>query len=252
MESEISMSHHLNDEELRLVTRDTRVTRSGEAYAQLRHGITTLQLPPGHAFTEADVCEWLAMSKAPVRGALAQLRREGLVNSAARSGYTVAPITVQDARDLFALRTLLEGETATLAAARGGDVDRLREIDDLCRTQYDPSDTESVHAFLRANTKFHVAVAELAGNRRIVVQLVRVIDHLQRYMHLGLTQRSRSEAIVHEHRDLLGAIAAGDARLARQLADRHTRDSHRMVLDGLLASDALVTANIGADLARLG
>ena len=232
---------------LRLVEgRET--TRSAHAYTTLRQAILTLSLGPGLAFSEADVCTWLGLSKAPVRDALANLRREGLVLSAARSGYTIAPMTVKDARDLFTLRTLLESEAAALAAGQGGDLDQLRELDGLCQPEYDPADPQSVHRFLEVNSSFHVAVAELGGNLRIVEQLRRVIEHLERYMHLGLRLAPLGDAIVHEHRELLGAIAAGDVKRARAVAAAQAHESHRMVLDGLLSSEAVLTANIGSSL----
>lgn len=223
-------------------------SRSADAYAMLRQAILTLELGPGQAFSEAQACEWTGLSKAPVRDALANLRREGLVVSAARSGYTVAPMTVKDARDLFTLRTLLESEAAALAAGQGGDLEGLRELDALCRGSYDPTEPASVQGFLRVNSDFHVAVAELGGNRRLVDQLRRVIDQLERYMHLGLRLTPRAESIVHEHRELLSAIASGNVRSARGVAREHSHESHRMVLDGLLSSEAVLTANIGSNL----
>jgi DNA-binding GntR family transcriptional regulator len=231
--------------ELRLV-RGGETSRSADAYAALREAILTLRLGPGQSFSEAEACEWLGLSKAPVRDALAHLRREGLVISAARSGYTVAPMTVKDARDLFTLRTLLESEAAALAAGQGGDLGRLRELDALCSSQYDVDDADSVRSFLTVNSAFHVAVAELGGNLRLVEQLRRVIEQLERYMHLGLRLTPRADAIVHEHRELLAAIAAGDVKRARMEAAAQAHESHRMVLDGLLSSEAVLTANIGS------
>jgi GntR family transcriptional regulator, rspAB operon transcriptional repressor len=232
---------------LRLV-KGKETTRSADAYATLRQAVLTLRLGPGTSFSEADACAWLGLSKAPVRDALANLRREGLVLSAARSGYTVAPMTVKDARDLFTLRTLLESEAAALAAGQGGDLARLRELDSLCRSEYDVNDADSVRRFLAVNSAFHVAVAELGGNLRLVEQLRRVIEQLERYMHLGLRLAPRADAIVHEHRELLAAIAAGDVKRARLEAAAQAHESHRMVLDGLLSSEAVLTANIGSNL----
>lgn len=224
------------------------LTRSAEAYAALRRQILTLQLAPGLSFSEAEAGEWVGQSKAPVRDALATLRREGLVLSAPRSGYSVAPMTVLDARDLFTLRTLLESEAAALAAGQGGDLGLLRELDALCQMEYDPTDPESVHDFLAVNAEFHLAVADLGGNARLVEQLRRVIEQLERYMHLGLRLAHRAEAIVHEHRDLVAAIAAGNAKRARAVAAQQAHESHRMVIDGLLSSEAVLTANIGSSL----
>lgn len=221
------------------------LSRSFEAYQEIKRRILDLRLPPGTDFTEGAFAAELGLSKTPIREALARLRQEGLVDAMARSGYRVTPVTVKDARDLLGLRTLLEGEAAALAATRGADVDELKHLESLCRTSYDPSDRTSIVDFLAANHAFHMAVAQMSGNTRLESTLQAVLEQLERVMHLGLSLTSRAEEIVHEHRDLVGAILAGDSERARSVAVAQSHSSQLMVLTALLSSDAVLTTNLG-------
>lgn len=221
-------------------------TRSFEVYVEVKRRILDLRMPPGTPFTEGELVADLKVSKTPIREALARLRQEGLADAMARSGYVVTPVTVKDARELMGLRTLLEGEAAALAALRGTDLDRLRELELLCRASYSPGDRSSVVTFLAANFNFHMAIATLSGNARLIDALQQVLEQLERVMHLGLTTSSRAEEIVHEHTELLSAILSGDPHKARDVAVSQGHTSQRMVLEALLSSDIVMSTNITA------
>jgi DNA-binding GntR family transcriptional regulator len=221
-------------------------TRSFEVYTEVKRRILDLRMPPGSPFTEGELVADLKVSKTPIREALARLRQEGLVDAMARSGYVVTPVTVKDARDLMGLRTLLEGEAASLAAARGTDLARLRDLEALCRASYNPKDRNSVVKFLAANFNFHMAIGTLSGNARLIDALRQVLEQLERVMHLGLTSTSRADEIVHEHTELVAAILSGDPDKAREVAVSQGHTSQRMVLEALLSSDIVMSTNIGA------
>ena len=221
-------------------------TRTHEAYVEIRRRIIELEMPPGSQFSEGELAADLGLSKTPIREALGRMRQEGLVEAVARSGYRVSPVTVKDARDLFALRSILEGEAAALAADRGADLQALRELDRLCKTSYDPKDQSSITAFLRANTIFHVTLATLGGNERLATMLEQVLVQLERLFRLGLSFRSRANEMIHEHTELLSAVKAGDADAARKVAVGQASTSQLMVLEALLESDAVQSTNIAA------
>ena len=221
-------------------------TRSHDAYIEIKGRILDLRMPPGSEFTEGELVADLGLSKTPIREALARLRQENLVQAIPRSGYRVSPVTVKDARDLMGLRLLLEGEAASLAATSGTDLARLKELQGLCDTSYDPGDRDSIVNFLAANHDLHVAIARLSGNRHLAEMLEQVLEQLQRVMHLGLTLTSRADEIVHEHRDLVDAILSGDGEQAREAAAVQARRAQQMVITALLSSDAVMSTNLGA------
>jgi DNA-binding GntR family transcriptional regulator len=206
--------------------------------------VLRLRLAPGSTVTEAELAASHGLSRSHVREALARLRREGLVESLPRAGYRIQPLTVGDARDLFGLRTLLEGEAAALAARRASDLEHLRELDRLSHVAFDPSSDASIAEFLTRNGEFHLAVSKVGGNARLHAALAHCIDHLRRFMHLGLAQGAGGEADTDGHLELLEAIRRQDADAARCLAVSHAQASHRMVLEALLSTDAVQGANL--------
>lgn len=219
-------------------------TLTERAYDAIKSRVVCLDIAPGAIFTESKMAAELNLGKTPVREALMRLKREGLVEVLARSGYRAAPVTLRDVKELMALRVLLECEAASLAAQAMTDPHQLRSLDELCQVAYDPHDRASISRFLRANTKFHVTIAEAAGNSRLARTLEQLLHELERIFHLGLALTARTQEIVHEHEDLVGAIMRGDAATAREVALAQCQASQKMVLDALLSSPSLLSANI--------
>lgn len=229
------------------------------AYQAIKRRILNLDMPPGMPFTEGQLAAELSLSKTPVRDALGWLQREGLVELPARCRYRVAPVTLNDVRDWFSLRILLEGEAARLAA-QGTDAGQLQALVELSKIGYDPRDPASITQFLSANTRFHAIIARAGGNKRLAAALEQVLDHMERLYYLGLALTSRSDEIVREHQDLVRAIMRGDEELAREVVVAHTHASQIMVIDSLLSNKELLSTNLttparkmsGLMLARVG
>jgi DNA-binding GntR family transcriptional regulator len=74
----------------------------------------------------------------------------------------------------------------------------------------------------------------------------RVLDGCERLFHLGLMLRNRSDEMAHEHRDLVDALIAGDAEGARRVSVEQTLAAQRMVIDALLYSPSLLSAQVEA------
>lgn len=208
-------------------------------YRDLRSRITKLDIPPGQVLTESQLACEFGLSKTPVREALSRLRQEGFVVHDVNSSHRASPVTIKDTRDLFAMRVLLEGEAAALAASHGNEVGDLRELEDLRAASYDTGDPESVDAFLEANTRLHTLVGRASGNERLAAALELTLIQMERLFRVGLMLSSRAEEIVHEHTDLVRAIVEGDAQRARAVATPQGRRSQRMVVDALLSREEI-------------
>ena len=97
----------------------SRTDRPKQVYEQLRELIVTGRLAPGSRLVETDIATRFAVSRTPVRGALQRLQQEGYIidsPSMRQSRPTVAPLTGEDARELFGIVGQLEALAAHNAA----------------------------------------------------------------------------------------------------------------------------------------
>jgi DNA-binding GntR family transcriptional regulator len=218
------------------------------AYQRLKAAILTCTLPPGCQVTEGGLAERIGLGKAPVRAALLRLGQERLVTTLPRRGYVVAPVTIRDVEEMFAMRRLLEPAAARLAAGRV-DAARLRRLDAVYCATYTPGERGSEQRFLRANSEFHVAIAEATGNRRLVNAIAGLLGEIERLLHVGMTTSDRSTEIQQEHRDLVVALEAGDAMRAEALMTEQVNAAHAMVSAALMANNSL--RDVSLEIVRL-
>lgn len=221
-----------------------RPTLSEQAYRVIKQRIIRLEMAPGAPFTEAYLAEYLGLSKTPVREALSWLQRDGLVNVEARSRYIVAPVTLKDVRDLYALRVLLEGEAVALATSHTLNAADLESLEQLSCATYDPHDHESIARFLSINTRFHARVARFGGNMRLAMALEQVLHQMERLFHLTLAVIVRNEDNARSHGELISVIRQGEPEVARTVASAAARSSEKMVMESLMCSDAVLSANL--------
>jgi DNA-binding GntR family transcriptional regulator len=209
------------------------------AYRQLRGDILRCVLLPGTGVTEGELAARYGLGKAPIRTALTRLAHEGLIESSPRRGWVVAPITLRDVHELFQLRLILEPQASRLAAGKIREED-LRELDGMVRLGYRPGDPESQTAFLDANRRFHVKIAEATGNRRLAELVTRHMEEIGRVLHLGLASDDYGDKFQHEHRELIAALVEGDEAAAESLTYTAIREGERIVMEAVLKTPAVL------------
>lgn len=218
--------------------------RTREAYGAIKRQIIELAMPPGAPFTEGEIAASLRLSKTPVREALVRLRQEGLVEAVARSGYRVRPVTLKNARELFHLQELLAVEAAGLAAEHGDDLELVGNLQRLSKAAGSRRAPDG--ELLRVQTQFFVTVGLLAGNDLLARFIEMVWEQLERMFNVAVSLGVPVRDMVFDHEDLLSAVKAGDAAAARTAAREGTKAIQRAVVDVLLSSNAVLSANIAA------
>ena len=223
--------------ELSRITRPLRL--SEEVSGDLLRRIARGELKPGDRLpTEKALGEAFGVSRAVVREAIARLKADGLIETRQGSGAFVveAPKTInlrfwqgaglelEELRDIFELRAMVEGAVAELAAQRRDARDlktmaeHLQAMDDAMTAGRDGTE---------ADDNFHIAMARATHNA-YVSQLVEFLGrHFSDSRKLSW-QGTRSE-LAHpheaqtEHRALFDAISRGNAEAARHCAQEHLR-----------------------------
>jgi len=222
---------------------------SDAAFDAIRRAIVRCELMPGIVISETEIETRFGLKRAATRSALERLAAQGLVRPMHRRGYEVRPITLRDLAELYQLREIIELAAVRLAAGRVDEVG-LRQLDQLCKQSYEPGDRDSEDRFLQANTRFHLQIAQAAGNDRLTEALSSVLAEMERLFHFGLAIRNRTDEMRHEHEALISALARGDAAAAEAATRDELTSSKAMVLGALMSSDSLMDISIMPRTAR--
>lgn len=204
--------------------------------APLREGVyeTLLELiigrtlRPGQHLVESELAEQLGISRQPVREALQRLSTDGWVELRPGQGAFVHAPTDEEADQLLVVRSLLEAESARLAAgnATAESVAALRAV---CERGVRAVDEDDVDAVVAANAELHAAIVELAGNR-VLAELSAQVDRRVRWYYTPVArQRGRRSWV--EHEQLIDAIEAGDGDKAAGIMREHTEHTRRSYHD---------------------
>jgi DNA-binding GntR family transcriptional regulator len=226
-------------------------TLADEAYLELKRRILTVELEPGVQFREADIANTLSLGKTPVREALLRLTLEGLVRVQSRSGYSVAPVTLKNARDVCELRALLEGEAAHLAASiRGGAVEELRFVDarrPAVASTGNANDRNSAGSalgiWLDAERDFHLALARASGNEILERTLGSLLESFARLCYLAFALGTLPVPH-HDHSALVDAIFRHEPAEARAIVQEEIRSAQALLIRALLSSESISRVNV--------
>jgi DNA-binding GntR family transcriptional regulator len=196
-------------------------------YEKLRRSIIEGELRPGLPINEADFAREHSVSKTPIREALRQLERDGLVENVPGRGSTISHIRPQDIREVLELREIIETGAAKRAA-------RLRENEELGRKR---EECQKLLESEQARGKYvhewgswedvHLSIVKALGNQMLVDVYSGLLDRIHRIRsHYGqrFTQR-RLHEILTEHAAILDAIMDGDSERAEQSVQKHLRNA---------------------------
>jgi DNA-binding GntR family transcriptional regulator len=225
---------------------------SDRAYEAIRDGILFHVFEPGTIITEGALGDRYGIGKTPVREALVKLEQEHLVESRPRKGYEVAPLTLARARDMFLVRRLLEPPAARLAAQHGIDATELATVERLAaeetrrRSAVDPADHNSVIAFVKANSAFHLRIAKASGSLMLERMLQEVIVKLDRYVFLAIVHSADFSGYAQSHSQLIEALRAPDPDAAARVVQDQVDWAERAVVDALLSTPSIQNARLRA------
>jgi DNA-binding GntR family transcriptional regulator len=191
-----------------------------QAYLAIKDAILTLKLKPGDALVENDLAEQLGISKTPVRTALQELEREGLVTKVLYKGTYVREITPRDVREIFQLRAVLEGLAARLAvpALEETDLARARELVHLMETAMEAGDRSRAS---QCGAGLHSLLLQKADNERLHLIWHNLDDQTERVRLMSDRISGRLEKSVGEHRRILETLEQRDPELAEQRMREH-------------------------------
>ncbi|RLL65703.1 GntR family transcriptional regulator [Streptomyces sp. Z26] len=187
---------------------------------ELRAALLSGELRPGTVYSAPALAAEYGVSATPVREAMLELTREGLVEAVRNKGFRVTEVSERDLDDATEVRALIEVPTVG-RVTETAPPERLRALRPVAEETVTAARDGDVVGYLDADRRFHLALLALAGN----AHLVRVVGELRRRSRLyGLADRERDGALAEsarQHVALVDVMLGGDAAGARAQMRHH-------------------------------
>lgn len=200
-------------------------------YGLIRERILSGAFAPGEKLNVDQLADQLNISPTPVKGALALLAVEGLVQIQPRRGTFIASISEDDLSEVLAIRTALEA----LAADTLLEYVTADDIAALKRMAHKIANAVDVDEHMRLNAEFHQRLVELSGNRK----LAEMYRQLHAHIHIALvhshstTWRERAAREAAEHDAIIAAIERRDRAALKDALTRHLSRSRFSLLSDI-------------------
>jgi DNA-binding GntR family transcriptional regulator len=219
--------------------------RAQITYQSIRQAIIEQTLVPGTKLPQDEIGAHFGVSRTLVRATLAQLQTEGLVEAQPNRSARVAQPTLEEAKEIFGLRRVLEREAVRLVAERwrpefGETLEALVREEEAART------AQNDKVSIRLAGDFHIELAALAGNSLVRRYLAELVSRCSLILATYGRPHS-SECAITEHHEIIDALRRGDEVGAIEVMDKHVESVERRAL---LAGEPSAGPGLGTLLSR--
>ncbi|MEV6662083.1 GntR family transcriptional regulator [Streptomyces nigra] len=186
----------------------------------LRAALIAGELRPGEVYSAPGLAARFGVSATPVREAMLDLAKEGLVDTVPNKGFRVTAVSEKQLDEYKHIRALIEIPTVVELAATADPVS-LEALRPAAREIVRAAADGDLIAYVEADTRLHLGLLALAGNAHLV-EVVRDLRKRSRLYGLtALVEAGRLLASAEEHLELLDALLARDERAVREVMTRH-------------------------------
>ena len=210
--------------------------------SELERMILAGELAPGAKLTEVALAARLGVSRGPLREAFRMLEEAGLVRTEKNRGVFVRDVALAEAVEIFDLRAAMD-ELAGRRLAEHITPVQLKEVRGLVDQMEQAVKAKDAHHYHLLNLRFHDRLVELAGNAKLTAIYRKLIKELSLFRRLNLADGWLLPVSVGEHRQIVKAIASGDAHAAGRAMFDHAMDSkERTIMNNLRQQKAQAQA----------
>lgn len=200
-------------------------TLSAAILDQLRKAILDGTYPAGTPLRQDALAGKYGVSRIPLREALFQLDKEGLVRIVPQKGAVVSELSIDEINDVFALRRTLE--PSLLARSISAlDAEDFAHIAAIHREAVAATEAQDISNWGQLNADFHMALYSRANRPRSLVIVHALLQTSDRYTRVQLSGTAGMERAVAEHAELTSLSRAGDIEAACAFLDRHIGSVH--------------------------
>lgn len=205
-----------------------KLTSNELAYRALRQAIIEQAILPGAKLPEDEIATQFGISRTPVRAVLARLQAEGLVEMGGRRSASVARPSLEEARQIFVVRRVLEREAVRLVVERWQEAFGVR-LEEIIREEDSARQRADARASIRLAGDFHIELAGMSGNLLLQRYLSETVSRCSLILALYSRPHS-SDCAIDEHQEIVDALRAGDPAPVVEIMDAHVTALERRAL----------------------
>ena len=205
----------------------------GRVFNKIREDILSGKYKENDELKEIAIGEELGVSRTPVREAFRQLELEGLIQIVPNKGAYVTGITIEDVKDIYMIRSKLEGLCAAWACEHITD-EQLEEMEENIYLAKFHAERGHFEQMAELDSRFHEILYESCNSKMLEHLLKDFHQYVQRVRKKTLSTTERGIASNHEHQMIMEAIKVKDPEEAERLATVHINNAYKnMVKNGL-------------------
>ena len=193
-------------------------------YASLREAITSMNIYDEEAqlrLDERELSEKLAISRTPIREALARLEQEGLVRIVPRKGVYIVRKTKAEILEMITVWAALEAMAARLIIERASEAE-IASLRKLFATFRDGQLQAKIDEYSDTNIEFHQTLLKLSRCRLLQDMADQLFIHLRSIRARTIAEGERAKRSIIDHLHIIEALEARDTELAERLVREHT------------------------------
>ena len=205
----------------------------GRVFHRLREDILSGKYKEGDELKEVAIGEELGVSRTPVREAFRQLELEGLIQIIPNKGAYVTGITEKDVKDIYMIRSLLEGLCARWACEHITEAQMEQMEENIYLSKFH-AQKGHLEQLAELDNQFHEILYEACNSKMLEHQLRDFHEYVLRVRKKTLANANRGPKSNEEHEQFMEAIKANDPDRAEKLANMHMINAYEnMVQSGL-------------------
>jgi len=216
-----------------------------QAFQLILNELKSGKFSPGERITEEGLAKRLGVSRTPIREALGQLTKQGVLRARHGGGYVVPAPTIEEIRQILAVRMLLEPAAVRMAAAEYGP-EQISKIGAAIDSESGSATRAQPTQFAKANEDFRHAMFDAISNRALSSLIAQFSSHLHFIRGVTLNNLELRRVIVDRQKKIRDALENRDCDLAEGLWRSYLRLTEEAMVSAMAELDSRSPARNGA------
>jgi DNA-binding GntR family transcriptional regulator len=205
---------------------DAKTTKTSQAYETLKEQILSNALLPGTPLVERKLCEFLDVSRTPIREALQRLAHEELVTFIPGKLAHVSYITYESIVEVYDVREVLEGLAVRLFV-ENSDQEKIDALENILEQFHRLATDGDMDEAIQKDIEFHEYILWHSKNSKLMKMIKAVSAQSNRITIMTRYDPKRPESTYRQHKAVIEAVQQQDAALAESRMREHIQDSKR-------------------------